>query len=425
MTQALVHSLERLEAILTSGSACAVGGTISVVDVAYASDVAPLLLSVGVREALVAKVPKVVAHVESIARTPWFNSAAVAQTASPAVTASGGTKRDAAGAPVSRAGGTAEAKVAKEPKVAKGSAATAAAASADLLALLPPLPVPGGLPPPVASLDVPILHAIRDIFTAAIATAYAAAFEASPPLPPLVADIAPNFNPAFGHQYQVNSALSLVAKLKGRPGAPANPRAAADAIVTAVTKVQLPAFVGKLDVSGPGYINVYESGEYLAARVGAILSRGVTLAPPAVKRIVALDYSSPNIAKEMHIGHLRSTIIGDALGRTLELAGHVVHRINHVGDWGTQFGMLIAALKDEEAAAAASGAGGTPASLRSLGDLTALYKAAKKRFDAEPDFKERAHHEVVALQVSTLDTRIRPRRESRYRVHLPQCELSR
>lgn len=106
---------------------------------------------------------------------------------------------------------------------------------------------------------------------------------------------------------------------------------------------------------------------------------------------MAIDYSSPNIAKDMHVGHLRSTIIGDVLSRMLEFVGHEVVRINHVGDWGTQFGMLIAHLKDK--------VDDPLKTMPDISNLTAFYKEAKARFDAEPEFNERAHQEVVRLQV--------------------------
>ena len=103
-----------------------------------------------------------------------------------------------------------------------------------------------------------------------------------------------------------------------------------------------------------------------------------------------VDFSSPNIAKEMHVGHLRSTILGECLCRTFEFCGHEVIRVNHVGDWGTQFGMLIAHLKDSfpDFKTAAP----------PISDLVGFYKESKKRFDADEEFKARAHQEVVALQ---------------------------
>lgn len=112
------------------------------------------------------------------------------------------------------------------------------------------------------------------------------------------------------------------------------------------------------------------------------------------KQKIVVDFSSPNIAKEMHVGHLRSTIIGDTLSNVLEFSGHEVVRLNHVGDWGTQFGMLVEHLRDEY-----------PAALNKetsqdveLGDLVKLYKAAKQRFDQDDDFKARSREGVVKLQ---------------------------
>jgi arginyl-tRNA synthetase len=164
----------------------------------------------------------------------------------------------------------------------------------------------------------------------------------------------------FLHQYDCSSALMLSARLKGMPGVPTGgPRAFADAIVASLVAGGVPPFVGRLEVAGPGYINIYLAPAYLSARVSNILSSG--LRPPALaaadQKSVIVDYSSPNVAKEMHIGHLRSTIIGDAIARILEYCGHTVTRLNHVGDWGTQFGMLIAHLKDLQAS------GATPDSL--------------------------------------------------------------
>ncbi len=106
--------------------------------------------------------------------------------------------------------------------------------------------------------------------------------------------------------------------------------------------------LSKVEVAGPGFINIYMSREWLCAQLQEIIMKN-EVSPPDVgpKKKVIIDYSSPNIAKDMHVGHLRSTIIGDTFGRILEFCGHEVERVNHVGDWGTQFGMLIAYLKDE------------------------------------------------------------------------------
>lgn len=112
------------------------------------------------------------------------------------------------------------------------------------------------------------------------------------------------------------------------------------------------------------------------------------------KQKIVVDFSSPNIAKEMHVGHLRSTIIGDTLCNVLEFAGHDVVRLNHVGDWGTQFGMLVEHLRDEYPVALDK----SKTEEVDLGDLVMLYKSAKKRFDEDDDFKTRAREGVVKLQ---------------------------
>ena len=149
-------------------------------------------------------------------------------------------------------------------------------------------------------------------------------------------------------------------------------------------------WIAKMEIAGPGYINIWLSETFMAERIGTYLEKPFPGVQQEKKMKCIVDFSSPNIAKEMHVGHLRSTIIGDTLCRVLEYVGHEVQRINHVGDWGTQFGMLIAHLKES-----------FPDFLTSdtnIGDLQAFYKASKKRFDEEPDFKKRAHEEVVKLQ---------------------------
>lgn len=147
--------------------------------------------------------------------------------------------------------------------------------------------------------------------------------------------------------------------------------------------------VGKVELAGPGFINLYLKKEWVADNVMKVLKRGC-IPPPAEKKRIIVDYSSPNIAKDMHVGHLRSTIIGDCLSRILEFCGHEVIRINHVGDWGTQFGMLIAHLKD-----IAPDFENNPPSIQ---DLTVFYKEAKVKFDEDEAFRARAHQEVVDLQ---------------------------
>jgi arginyl-tRNA synthetase len=157
-------------------------------------------------------------------------------------------------------------------------------------------------------------------------------------------------------------------------------RAPRDIAADVIARADLP---GAATVSGPGFINVTLAGPAIAAWINEL-----TLDPPAVEpRTVVIDYSAPNIAKEMHVGHLRSTVIGDAAARVLEWSGHTVIRANHLGDWGTQFGMLIEHLVD-------LGDTGTD----SLDDLTAFYRAARKKFDADDDFRTRARLRVVSLQ---------------------------
>jgi arginyl-tRNA synthetase len=169
------------------------------------------------------------------------------------------------------------------------------------------------------------------------------------------------------------------------------------------------------EIAGPGFLNLRLRPEALAAEVAARLADprlGVPLAGAATalpsgassatpggeaglvtpSDPVIVDFSSPNIAKEMHVGHLRSTIIGDALARVLEFRGHQVLRLNHVGDWGTQFGMLITHLKQVAPQAL------TTADAVDLGDLVAFYRQAKARFDADETFQSTAREEVVRLQ---------------------------
>ena len=197
-------------------------------------------------------------------------------------------------------------------------------------------------------------------------------------------------NPKFG-DYQSNVALSLSKQL-GQP-----PRAIAEKLISHVDVTDIcepPA------VAGPGFINLTLKPAYLEAQLSAIqvdTRLGVTTAKTP-KRVV-IDFSSPNIAKEMHVGHLRSTIIGDCIARILEFRGHDVLRLNHVGDWGTQFGMLIAYLREAYPEAL------TTANALDLGDLVTLYRKAKQRFDEDEAFREAARQEVVQLQAGAEDTR--------------------
>jgi arginyl-tRNA synthetase len=205
----------------------------------------------------------------------------------------------------------------------------------------------------------------------------------------------------FG-DFQANVAMSLSKRLGS------NPRDVAGAIVA---NLRVDDVCEVVEVAGPGFVNLTLRADYLGAELGATAAdarSGVTLA--ASPETVVVDYSAPNVAKEMHVGHLRSTIIGDALVRVLELLGHHVIRQNHLGDWGTPFGMLIEHLVDlgeEEGAHELS-----------VGDLDGFYRQAQAKFNADTSFAERARRRVVALQSGddkTLDLwRLLVRESTRY-----------
>ena len=213
-------------------------------------------------------------------------------------------------------------------------------------------------------------HTLDAQLRAAMARAFP---EADGPLDP---QLAPASKPEFG-DFQANGALPLAKPLKQAP------RQIASAILE-----QLQADTDFTDlclepqIAGPGFINLTLRPERLAAEVAARLgdARLGVLAAENTSPVV-VDFSSPNIAKEMHVGHLRSTIIGDSLARVLEFRGHPVLRLNHVGDWGTQFGMLITHLKQVAPEALDT------ADAVDLGDLVAFYREAKKRFDDEEAFQ--------------------------------------
>ncbi|KAK8797026.1 hypothetical protein WA158_003020 [Blastocystis sp. Blastoise] len=229
-----------------------------------------------------------------------------------------------------------------------------------------------------------LLSTVTNLFVQAISTAYPCMLSKLP----INAQVAQNTNSKMKHDYQCNAALSLLKTLKTEMGAeaPKNPREVAQSIMNSMPQE---AIIGKLEIAGPGFINFYLNKEWVSESVKKILTRGV-VPPPIEKKRVIIDYSSPNIAKDMHVGHLRSTIIGDSLARILEFAGHDVIRINHVGDWGTQFGMLISHLND-----IAPDFETNPPSIQ---DLTVFYKEAKKKFDEDESFKKRSQEEVVHLQ---------------------------
>lgn len=199
----------------------------------------------------------------------------------------------------------------------------------------------------------------------------------------------PVVRPSDRADYQVNGVLPLAKRL-GR-----NPREVAEQLLASV---DLTGVVAHTEIAGPGFVNVTLADAFIAGQLAATaIDAGLGVRPAATPERVVLDYSAPNTAKEMHVGHLRTTIIGDALVRIFERLGHTVIRENHVGDWGLQFGMLIEHLLDVGEAEAAHEL--------STGDLTTFYQQAKKAFDASDELKERARERVVLLQAGDPETR--------------------
>ena len=177
---------------------------------------------------------------------------------------------------------------------------------------------------------------------------------------------------------------SNIAMMLAKP-AGMKPRDLAEQLIAALPA---DAAISKVEIAGPGFLNFYQDNQALAQRLEVALADAalnVRKIGPAQR--VVVDLSAPNLAKEMHVGHLRSTIIGDGVARVLEFLGDEVIRQNHVGDWGTQFGMLLAYMQENPAAADSE-----------LSDLENFYRAAKKRFDESPEFAERARELVVQLQ---------------------------
>ncbi|MCC6240178.1 MAG: arginine--tRNA ligase [Phycisphaerales bacterium] len=192
-------------------------------------------------------------------------------------------------------------------------------------------------------------------------------------------------NPKFG-DYQANAAMGLAKTLAQQTGQKTNPRQIAEQIIA---KLELGEMAESVSIAGPGFINVKLSAGWMGQRLAQMLqSDRLGIDPVESPQKVVVDYSAPNIAKELHVGHLRSTIIGDALVRVLSFQGDEVIRQNHIGDWGTQFGMLIANLQDLSAQ-------GTRIDLK---DLESFYVQAKKRFEDDEDFQKRARQNVVKLQ---------------------------
>ncbi len=238
----------------------------------------------------------------------------------------------------------------------------------------------------------------------------------------------------FG-DYQCNAAMALARKVGAKPR---------DVAQKIIDKLDLAGICEKPEIAGPGFINLRLSREFVAEQLGAI--------PPAANPwedrlgktpvenpiVVAVDMSSPNLAKEMHVGHLRSTVIGDCVARVLEFEGHTVHRINHVGDWGTQFGMLLSFLRRTQPHVLEN-----PDTLQ-IDDLQKFYVEAKALYDSDEAFAETSRKTVVELQsqqpeimavwrafcfeslrhcheiYKRLDVRLEDKGESAYRDMLPE-----
>ncbi|WP_455852872.1 arginine--tRNA ligase [Pantoea endophytica] len=183
----------------------------------------------------------------------------------------------------------------------------------------------------------------------------------------------------FG-DYQANGMMAVAKKLGQAP------RQLAEQVIQ---HLDLNGIASKVEIAGPGFINIFLDRTWLATQTAQALQLprlGVNAVAP---QTVVVDYSAPNVAKQMHVGHVRSTIIGDAAVRTLEFLGHNVIRANHVGDWGTQFGMLIAYLEKQQ---------NEHHEEIALADLEAFYREAKVTYDADEAFAERARNYVVKLQ---------------------------
>jgi len=205
--------------------------------------------------------------------------------------------------------------------------------------------------------------------------------------------VRPAADPKFG-DYQVNGVMPLAKKLK------TNPRKLAEEVAE---KLDLSDMCEPPEVAGPGFINLRLKPGFIAGRLLDVSKDAESLAvdKAAKPKTIVVDFSSPNIAKQMHVGHLRSTIIGDCICRMLEFLGHTVIRQNHIGDWGTQFGMLIQQVFEGRMAAAFEGV--TERRVYTEGDFSVsdteeLYRTAKKRDDSDPEFAQKARQWVVGLQ---------------------------
>ncbi|MDA0565457.1 arginine--tRNA ligase [Streptomonospora sp. S1-112] len=204
---------------------------------------------------------------------------------------------------------------------------------------------------------------------------------------PDFADTDPVIRPSQFADFQANAALPLAKRLG---------RAPRDVAADIVARLDIADMCRDAEISGPGFINLTLRDDWIAARAQDLLADPRAGIPRQQPQTIPIDYSAPNVAKEMHVGHLRTTVVGDALARVLEALGHAVVRQNHIGDWGTPFGMLIEHLLD-------SGEHSPEAELVKT-DPNAFYQAARTKFDGSPEFAERARKRVVALQAGDPET---------------------
>ncbi len=229
-----------------------------------------------------------------------------------------------------------------------------------------------------------ILSVLKETFTSAISQAFCD-FQDQIKLY-LPAEITQTAQKKFGH-YQCNTCLKL-AKIVGE-----NPRDVAAVVMEKVLATNPHLMIEKMEIAGPGFINIFLNTAFLSFEVTQqLLDARLGVETPKKKKKIIVEFSSPNIAKELHVGHLRSTIIGESIARVLEFIGHQTLRLNHVGDWGTQFGMLIGYLKKFHPEVLLGNVD------PDLADLMKWYRAAKKVFDEDMNFKKIAQHEVVDLQ---------------------------
>ncbi len=228
-----------------------------------------------------------------------------------------------------------------------------------------------------------ILKQLQDSVSQALVAAFGAELADTDPL------IAPTNNPKFG-DYQSNVALSLAKPLKQ------NPRAIAQLLID---RLQIENMCETPTIAGAGFINFTLKSNYIGELLQKIQSdERLGIEPTKNPQRVIVDYPSPNVAKEMHVGHLRSAIIGECLSRILEFIGHDVLCISHIGDWGTPFGMLIAYLTEAYPEAL------TSEQEMNLGELSTFYRQAKKRFDEDESFRDASRQAVVGLQAGEGET---------------------